>query len=179
MKVIGVGLNKTGTSTLAACFRFWKLRHISFSPEHFDYWSAGSQGKLMQAVSNYESFENWPWALLYKEIFNSFEDAKFILTRRSSPEVWYESLLAHSFSTGPTRFRESIYGYPMPHDFKEQHLAFYLSHNQAVRDFFKDFPGTLLEVCWEEGDGWGELANFLCLPSPTIKFPHENQRPSM
>ena len=35
-------------------------------------------------------------------------------------------------------------------------------------------PDDLLEVCWENGDGWNELATFLGCELPTSPFPHAN-----
>ena len=51
--------------------------------------------------------------------------------------------------------------------------VFYEHHNEAVRAYF---AGTdrLLDVCWEEGDGWDELTGFLGLPVPDAPFPHSN-----
>jgi hypothetical protein len=52
----------------------------------------------------------------------------------------------------------------------------YLSHIQEIRDYFKDRPDDLLEICWENGDGWEKLANFLGKPVPQEPFPHRNKR---
>jgi hypothetical protein len=44
-----------------------------------------------------------------------------------------------------------------------------------VRAYFAGRPDDLLEVCWEAGDGWKELASFLGQPVPALPFPHLNK----
>ncbi len=102
---------------------------------------------------------------------------KFILTRRPSAEVWYESLCKHAARRGPNEVRKAIYGHAMPHDQRAEHVRFYEDHLDLVRAYFANRPGDLLEVCWEEGDGWNELAAFLDLPAPDLPMPHANRAP--
>ncbi len=175
MKIVGIGLNKTGTKTLRACRLHWWLKHASFSPEAFELWSNSDLTALMTWVKNYQSFEGWPWPLIFKEIDRKFPGAKFILTRRTDPHVWFESLCRHAERTGPTAFRKYVYGYEMPHAQKDPHIRYYEEHLQSVRKYFSSRADALLEVCWEEGTGWAELAKFLKVPVPTRPFPHANK----
>jgi hypothetical protein len=174
MKIVGIGLNKTGTKTLRACMRHWQLKHISFCPEAFDLWRNNDYSTLMTWVAAFDSFEDWPWPLMFKEIDRTFPGSRFILTRRRSPDVWFESLCRQADRTGPTIFRKYAYGFEMPHNHKREHIRAYEEHLQSVREHFNDRSEALLEVCWEEGSGWTELARFLGFPRPDISFPHEN-----
>jgi hypothetical protein len=176
MKVVGVGLNKTGTSTLGACLRHWGLKVASCNPEAFSLWRKGSYEKLLQWVDRYDGFEDWPWPLIYKEIDQKYPDSKFILTRRNNAEAWFASLEKHSERMGPTDMRKYIYGHVMPQGHKEEHIRFYENHLRSVREYFKDRPDGLLEVCFEEGDGWEKLACFLGFEHPNIPFPHANKQ---
>lgn len=178
MKVAGIGLNKTGTCTLGACFRHWGLRHMSCSREAVELWRNREFPALMAWVAEYDSFEDWPWPLLYREIDQAFPGTKFILTRRKNSETWFRSLCRHA-ERSPVDLRKKIYGHEMPHEHKAEHIAFYESHLAAVREYFRDRPGDLLEICWEEGDGWEELATFLGLEKPDIALPHENKTPDI
>lgn len=81
-KVVGVGLNKTGTSTLGVCLRHWGFRHTSVSKEAFALWRSGGAAALKREVRRFDSFEDWPWALMYREIDAAYPGSKFILTRR-------------------------------------------------------------------------------------------------
>ena len=177
MKVIGIGLNKTGTSTLGFCMRYWKFKHISYNKKAFELWRQGNYDALFKWIDRYDSFEDWPWPLFYQQIDQEYPDAKFVLTRRKNPEVWFSSLLKHANRIGPTAYRKSIYGHSMPHNHKEDHIRIYENHLQTVREYFKDRPDDLLEVCWAEGDDWDKLADFLGLEKPNEPFPHVNKKP--
>ena len=174
-KVVGIGLNKTGTSTLGACLRHWGLKHTSYSVEASDLWREGELERLLEHVRRFDSFEDWPWPLLYKEIDERFPRTKFILTRRKDADTWFGSLCKHAELTGPTEFRRVIYGYKMPHKHEAAHVEIYEAHLALVRSYFRGRPDDLLEVCWEEGDGWGELSRFLGFARPDLPFPHANR----
>jgi len=175
MKIVGVGLNKTGTKTLGTCLRTFGLKHSSTNYPAFQLWRLKRMRELMVVVGAFDSFEDWPWPLIYREIDAAYPGTKFILTTRDDPEVWFRSLCDLAKRTGPTEYREVIYGHAMPEGHKEAHIRIYLEHNQAVRDHFKDRPDALLEVCWERGDAWAELAGFIGRPAPDSPFPHENR----
>ena len=160
MKVVGIGLNKTGTKTLGACLRKWGLRHATFNEDAFKCWCKDDFASLMKMIEAYDSFEDWPWPLIYREIDTAFPGSKFILTKRKCAETWFYSLCKHADRTGPTVYRERIYGFSMPHMHKKEHLHFYEHHIDSVRAYFKGRSNDLLEVCWEDGDGWDQLASF-------------------
>jgi len=46
------------------------------------------------------------------------------------------------------------------------------SHNQQVIDYFQNKPDKLLIICWEKGDSWDKLCNFLGKTVPEIPLPH-------
>ena len=176
-RVFGIGLNKTGTTSLGKALEVLGYnQHASCNLEMVRHWHKGEIDKILEFAKDYNSFEDWPWPLIYKELFEEFEDAKFILSKRSSKEVWFESLCKHSLVTGPTEFRKLIYGSYMPHDFKEEHFRIYEEHNQSVLDFFKkNAPEKIKVICWENGDSWEELCAFLGKDIPKEEFPFLNK----
>ena len=176
MKIIGVGLNKTGTKTLGECFRILSYeRHITCNEVAFNLWRQGKTDELMKIATIYSTFEDWPWPLLYSDFDKHFPGSKFILTTRKDPEVWYKSLCNHALQTGPTEFRKAIYGEYMPQSDKDKHIRFYETYNQTVREYFRGRSQDFLEVCWEDGDEWNTLCNFLNQPIPDVPFPHTNK----
>jgi len=177
-KVLGVGLNKTGTTTLGACLKQLGHRHATWDTGAFELWRAGRIEDVLARMEAFDSFEDWPWPLVYREFDARFPDARFVLTRRASPGAWFESLRKHAERTGPTAFRAAIYGHAMPHGKRDEHVELYERHNAAVRAWFADRPGKLLEVCWETGDGWEQLAPFLGFAVPDVAFPHLNRAPA-
>ncbi|SEP99527.1 hypothetical protein SAMN05216548_102129 [Faunimonas pinastri] len=178
-KVFGIGLNKTGTSTLGECLMTLGYRHVSFRSDMLGHWTRRHFTPILDETEKFDSFEDWPWPLLFKEFYWRYGDrARFVLTRRSSPEVWVESLKKHSLNTHPDRpMRPVIYGYKYPHGREREHVAFYERHNAEARAFFaREAPHLLLELCWEDGDRWDKLCAFLGHPVPDAPFPHIKPR---
>jgi len=175
MKIFGIGLNKTGTTTLGECFKLLGFSNIGCEPDIFRLYKENDFNGLFDVIQKYESFEDWPWPMIYKEIDKAFPESKFILTIRKSADVWYNSLCKYAERSGPTEYREVIYGYTMPHDYCKHHISFYNSHNHNVRKYFEDKRDNFLEVCWEKGHGWDELCAFLNMNIPLKKFPYANK----
>jgi len=174
-KVFGIGLNKTGTSTLGECLRRLGYRHQSYSSAALAAFSHGRVTDVVDMTREFDSCEDWPWPLVWRELYWRYgEAARFVLTTRASSKVWVESLKAHALNTHPTRaMRPVIYGHYYPHGYEAEHQRAYERHNAAVRAFFaREAPHLLLEVCWERGDGWEQLCGFLGLPVPDAPFPH-------
>lgn len=169
MKVIGVGLNKTGTKTLGYYLKHWGFRHKTYDLDAFNLYRAGQIDELLEMMTEYDSFEDWPWPLMFRQIDERFPDARFVLTVRRSDEVWYRSLCNMAVRMGPFhRYEKHIYGYAMPQGRRHEHLQYYRQHNQAVEDLFRDRPSKLIKVCWETGDNAQTLADFLGITAEQI-----------
>ncbi|TRZ45004.1 sulfotransferase family protein [Robertkochia solimangrovi] len=176
MKVFGIGLNKTGTTSLGKALEILGYsKHISCNLELTENWSEGNLLPILEVAHKHNNFEDWPWPLIYKELYKEFDDAKFILTIRSSPEEWYNSLCKHAIRTGPTKFRKLIYGHEMPQEYMKQHLDFYNQHNKNVIEFFNSVdPNKLLVISLNEGNNWQKLCEFLDKDIPEVEFPFLN-----
>lgn len=176
-KVFGIGLNKTGTTTLGLCLQRLGYSHYSFDLPLLEQVRAGNLRSLIAAVDKHDSFEDWPYPLVFDRLDTLYPGSRFILTRRCSPQVWLRSLEAHALRTDPVlgpRARSLAYGWPYPQLARDAHLSCYQDHLRRVRDHFRDRPGDLLEVCWEEEASWDPLCFFLGLPVPQEPFPHAN-----
>lgn len=178
MKVFGIGLNKTGTTTLGLCLQHLGYRHTSSNLELTKRVAAGDIEPVLDFAREYESFEDWPWPLIYRELDERFPGSKFILTTRRTPQVWLRSLKNHALLTGPTEFRRIAYGHPIPEGHEPDHLSRYEAHNRDVRQYFESRPDDLLEICWETGSGWRELCDFLGHEVPDVPLPHANRSDS-
>lgn len=175
-KVFGIGLNKTGTTTLSQCLYLLGYRAAPFNDLLLeDVCLRKDFSKLKEWVDQYDSFEDWPYPLIFKELDRMYPGSKFILTLRKTPDTWFDSLKKHSLTTHPlTHSRKMMYGFAFPHGRKKEHLKIYNEHNQRVREYFKNRPSDLIELCWENGDGWEELCTFLDCEIPAKPFPHTN-----
>lgn len=180
MKIFGIGLNKTGTSTLKTCMNLWGLKHMSYDLDAFNAYRNRDWAYLKSICDEHDSFENWPWALMYEQADAWYPDAKFILSVRKDPATWFKSLSKHGRRIGPlTDYELYIYGYAVPDENRQAHIDYYNAHNKKVEDYFADRPGKLIRVCWEQGDGWPELCPFLDRQQPQPQFPHTNKTPSL
>mmetsp|Transcript_26348 Transcript_26348/g.55619 ORF Transcript_26348/g.55619 Transcript_26348/m.55619 type:complete len:279 (+) Transcript_26348:85-921(+) len=97
--VIGAGLGRTGTKSLAAALDLLGYRTYHFPlPEHSTAWAAYADGTapaqhaIMAAVnSGYDATCDQPMADVFATQLEMFPDAKVVLTVRDSPEKWAAS----------------------------------------------------------------------------------------
>lgn len=176
-KIFGIGLNKTGTTTLGVCGKILGYRCKSCDRDLLkDVVLEKKYTRLNEVVGEYELFEDWPYPLIYRELDNMFPGSKFILTVRQDKEVWLNSLKKHSMRTHPTNnCRKLAYGYNYITGHEKEHLEIYERHNDNVRAYFKGRESDFLEACWEQGHGWYELCTFLDKNIPDVSFPHANK----
>lgn len=177
-QVVGVGWAKTGTTTLGACFEELGYRHCGQRLDLVPALQRGDKQEIRQQAIGYESFEDWPWILLFRDFDRWFPGCKFVLTTRDSNH-WlrsYRNLLERSIAgDGIDETRSFLYGLDFPDVSDEELVERYERHNREVQDYFASRPDQLLVVNWEEGDGWEKLCSFLEEPVPAKPFPHANK----
>lgn len=187
-KVFGIGLPKTGTTTLAAMLRRLGYDHAPYDPDLIRRVALGEREPLWRRVEAHQSFEDWPWPAVFEEIDRTVPTALFILTLRKDAATWLASSQRHlrlnierhgPNGAGPARMLWDTFSGPInPLDHPERMCAFYEAHAARVRAHFQDRPGKLLELCWETGDGWPDLCRFLDRPAVEGPLPHENSSES-
>jgi len=173
-KIIGVGFQKTGTSTLRDALRAlgytvgdtrYKLL-IPILKKDFK--------TVLKEVNRYDAVEDNPYPLIFKELDKLIPRSKFILTIREE-ESWYNSVNHH---IGDLRdpMHEWIYGKGkgLPKEDKNNTIRVYKEHNQSVLDYFKNRPEDLLILDFTKGDKWDKLCQFLGHEIPALPFPHAN-----
>jgi hypothetical protein len=175
VKIVGVGLGKSGTTTLAKCLHHLGFRHRSFNRDIYDIYARGDMKRILEIVEAYESFDDYPWPLLYREIDKRYPGSKFILTVRKDPETWLRSLEKNVMRRVERTRIWHIFGMEKGKFDAEKARRRYLRHNEEVRAYFKDRPNDFLEICWENGDGWEKLAPFLGVPVPSEPIPQANK----
>jgi Sulfotransferase domain len=178
-KVFGIGLGKTGTTTLGRALEILGYdRHVTCDFKLTRAWKEKGLGPIWEVSEHNNNFEDYPWPLIYQDLYEKYPEAKYILTLRPNVDKWYKSLCDHAMRTGPSEFKKIVYGSYMPHDFEEELKIFYLDHQRNVESFFKENAAEkLLILCWENGDAWEKLCTFLEKPIPRTSFPHLNQEP--
>lgn len=163
-KVFGVGLSKTGTTSVTEA-----LRMLGYRTEHYFF--------DLDRIEELDAAMDTPIARAYKELDRKYPGSRFILTVREESS-WLRSC-ADQFSRKPPsrRVRElrlDLYGTPV---FEEEALRrAYRRHRRDVSRYFGGRPRDLLvlDVC--AGEGWEALCPFLGRSAPATPFPHLNAK---
>jgi hypothetical protein len=173
-KIIGVGFQKTGTSSLRDALRILGYRVKDTTSRALIPILRNDDDKLLRIIENYDAMEDTPWYIIYKKLDRLLPGSKFILTLREE-ESWYKSVARH-IGDLPSAHHEFVYGRgkSLPKYHKENTLKVYRKHIAGVREYFKDRPEDLLEIDFTKGEGWEKLCQFLGKDIPMAPFPHAN-----
>jgi hypothetical protein len=174
-KIIGVGFQKTGTSTLREALKILGFRVRDTTPRALIPILRGNTGKIRRMLRGYDAMEDTPWYKIYRELDQMFPGSKFILTIRDA-DSWFTSVSKH---IGDLRaaHHEWIYGRGkgLPAEDREHAISVYQRHNEEVLQYFEDRPGDLLVLDFTKGDRWEKLCAFLEKDVPQLPFPHYNR----
>lgn len=173
--IVGVGFQKTGTSTLREALEILGYRVKDTSSRALMPILKSNYTKVLRMLENYDAVEDTPWYMIYKELDELIPHSKFILTIRDE-ESWYLSVKRHIGDLRSAQ-HEWIYGRGkgLPKDDKQNTINVYQKHNQEVMAYFKDRPDDLLIVDFTKGDKWEKLCDFLNKDIPKDPFPHINK----
>lgn len=176
-KVFCIGFQKTGTSSLRDALTklgysvtgvFGRVTPLEQLRETF-------VDRGLEIAQDYDAVEDMPWPIMFRELDHAFPNSKFILTVRDT-DRWYASIASH-FGSNPNPIQQLVYGEdaPAPVGHEARYREVFEAHNAAVRDYFAERPGDLLEMWLERGDGWAELGAFLGREDvPDGPFVHTN-----
>ncbi len=184
-KVFGIGFHKTGTTSLGEALDLLgysnvhaarPLRQKLGQEAMMKCLTSDDLEPIWQVADDYDSFQDNPWQMLYRQADERFPGSKFILTIRES-DSWFKSVYSQ-FSGRQSAFRSWIYGprYADPKGNKKHYISRYERHNQEVKSYFSERPNDLLVLNITNGDGWNKLCPFLKLPVPDKPFPYANKR---
>lgn len=174
MKIFGIGLQRTGTSSLAAALRILGYRTLQTPVNVFD-------NIRDRCLEENDAFTDNPIPILYKELDQEYPGSKFICTIRNV-DKWLVSV-KWLFSTGRIQYKwrktpvvdemhEALYGVSQ-YDadvFRDMYIAYY----HDVIHYFKERPSDLLIMDLSQGEGWEKLCVFLDKELPIIEFPRRN-----
>lgn len=178
-KVYGIGWAKTGTTTLGEALKILRYKHKTQDFTLVSDILNGEYKNIKQELARYDSFDDWPWIILYKQLDALSENSKFILTLRDE-ESWLKSYRNMLQSEGipseaTNKIRSYLYGLHFPNVSDKELLARYRQHNEDVKNYFKYRPNDLLIVNWFEDNSWEKICNFLKKDIPKNDFPHKNR----
>lgn len=175
-KIIGVGMHKTGTTSLGGALRILGYRWLGWNDVSASLYKRGQIDALIEVMNDYDCFEDAPWYLMYERAYQHYPDMKMVLTIRRNMDAWYESLVKHLDRSPPGRFTfiDVIYGTLDVRNNRKLVIDRHLEHIERVAAFADRHKVPLLKVAWDQGDGWTELCDFLGKPVPDRPFPQLN-----
>ncbi|MFK7743677.1 MAG: sulfotransferase family protein [Roseobacter sp.] len=197
LRIIGPGFGRTGTKSMKMA-----IEQLGFGPCHhmyevFDnppqvaFWKDHAEGRPVDwraAFAGYNSQIDWPGAHVWRELSETFPDAKVLLTMRPEDSWW------RSYSRTIGKVMRVFDQLEMPPHIREMILTMEkmvekgtfggsssdetrarAAYRQRRIDVEAAIPADRLLV-FDVAQGWQPLCRFLDVPVPTTPFPHENKQ---
>lgn len=175
-KIFGIGLSKTGTTSLYAALQRLGYRTITFGHMRelgLEDWIDGDFSR--DYLAHVDAATDLPIGTYFRELDERYPGSKFILTHRDA-EPWLASV-KRQFEANPNpkhAFHRTVrlahYGVGVFNEGRFRRL--HQDHIKAVRAHFADHPEQLLEIDLFSGEGWSELCGFLGRDVPDQPFPN-------
>lgn len=202
-KIFVIGLNKTGTSTMAKALRdlgFLVANEREAKPL-FHAWVQRDFKPIVEFCKSAQAFQDSPFSFpdTFISLDKAYPGSKFILTIRDDEHQWYRSIVRfHSKLWGsgdgnpPTKeqLKEAVNSYrgrpwdvnralfksPENDPYNEDILKrFYVEYNKSVVDYFIGRSEDFLVINVANGGDYKKLVDFLGAESMINDFPWENR----
>jgi 3'-phosphoadenosine 5'-phosphosulfate (PAPS) 3'-phosphatase len=176
-KIFGIGLSKTGTTSLAHALEILGYRTKDYMGVS-RYTRADLSSIDFDVLDQYDALTDTPIPSFYRELDARYPDSKFILTIRDR-DGWLKSCkkqftqrLADKQNEAHKLLFLDLYGTDV---YDEQKFTRgYEAFVGGVMEHFKNRPLDLLVINIASGEGWDKLCPFLGKPTPDVPFPKAN-----
>ena len=186
-KIFGIGLSKTGTTSLTRALTELGYRTIHYPFHILKYKKNGLELKPWR-LRRYDACTDSPIARFFPELDAYYPGSKFVFLTRQI-DSWLDSCESHHIWPGQYSENMLLRKTPLIRRVMQLHRDLYGSvsfnrngfaeayhaHEQKVRDYFEDRPGDMLTIDICGGDGWEKLCPFLGKQIPARTFPHLNE----
>jgi hypothetical protein len=195
-RIFGIGLSRTGTTSLADALGVLGYRNLHFPKDDLTreevtaFLAAGGDRLRLSVLERLDAATDTPICATFEALDPAYPGSKFILTIRDK-ESWLESCRAYWASWVDSYLTASpddaLAAYLIPIQLKlygtttfdrEQFSRAYDDYHQRVRGHFRHRPEDLLTLRICDGEGWKPLCDFLGVPRPRAEFPWTNRLPS-
>lgn len=199
-KVFCIGMNKTGTTSLEAALTSlgYRLGLQARGEMLLRDWGRRDFRRIIDLCRTADAFQDSPFSRpdTFQAVDAAFPGSKFILSVRTSPDEWFQSLtrfLSKLIDKGrlPTaddlraceyRYKGYLWEAAQLNGIDERtlydrnlYIARYLTHNQSVMDYFRARPADLLMLNVAEPDAMQRLCAFLGRPWGGQAMPYLNR----
>jgi len=174
--IFGIGLSKTGTTSLYAALNELGYRAATFRHLNKIGLSEWFRGNFEpDYLAGYSAATDLPIGTFYPQLDQRYPGSQFILTTRDS-ESWLRSA-RRQFSRNPDPppgfIRDvRLVSYGISGFEPGRYLHVFETHGANVSRYFQHRPQDLLTLDIVSGEGWRELCTFLDKPLPSVPFPH-------
>jgi len=165
-KIFGIGLAKTGTTSLNDAFAILGISSIG-CPDS------------ISAIRKFDAATDGIVAAQFEELDRAYPGSKYIYTVRDR-ESWVKSYTRHyqrkqASLQGHEELTKSLYGTTGTEE--DVLLDAYDRHERHVLEYFRNRPDDLLiiDICGGSAD-WQALCDFLGKPVPNEPFPSSNPK---
>lgn len=181
-RIFGVGLHKTGTTSLAQAFRILGYDAAHWESPHWAryIWQEMAEQGRSRTLEMHYALTDLPIPLLFRQLDQSYPGSKFVLTTRdedrwiASIRLHWQALRAewdrdvfsnecHKLLYGTAEFDETVF------------RARYRKHNAEVRAYFRGRPDDLLELPMDDEPSMNPLCSFLNHPPMNRRMPHRHR----
>lgn len=184
-KVFGIGLSRTGTTSLNAALNVLGVRTI--------HWRVDDRIADISDCYLHDGLTDINAASMFEVLHYTFPNSLFVYTVRPANE-WAQSIATHYRANTPKELAKTlgtlpvgrgddrpepqrIFYHAMHHALYTQHdswEAAYAFHDERVSRFFRDKPGKMLTFdIFSAGHAWPELCSFLDRDVPAQPYPKE------
>jgi tetratricopeptide (TPR) repeat protein len=200
-KVFCIGRNKTGTTSVEAVLAMlgFRMGNQAKAEMLIEDWAQRDFNRIIEFCRSADAFQDIPFSLpnTFQALDRAFPGSKFILTVRTTPEDWFNSVTRfHTKIVGkgrlPTaadlqafpyrvpgwlwRNQELVYGIDADTLYSEHiYKAHYIEHNRQVIGYFKHRPSDLLVLNLADENSAERLCSFLGFSGEGMKMPHLNR----
>ena len=178
-KIFGIGLSKTGTTSLTKALEILGYKSIH-NPESWLKFDGEKLDFDFEQIVNYDTFTDLEIAYFYKQLDELYPNSKFILTTRPI-DSWLNSCRnhfhIHSKRSEKANFLvKQVYGATFcDNETQDTFKQGYLKHEQNAKQYFHHRPDDFLILDTGEVDKWSKLCDFLGKSVPGESYPMANK----
>lgn len=160
-KIFCIGLGKSGTTSFGSLMQCYGFRNKSFfSLPGILSSQLGLWDLVWAYIEDGDTFDDYPWPLIYETVYERYPDALYVLTTRKDGNQWAQSVIRFLQQSG---YIDELEQLVLPADARTNPASlvdYYNEHIHAARKFFAK-NSNYIEVCWEDKESVARFKTFV------------------